>query len=280
MLDYAVYKDFSDVLLIGHIGKLIKVAQGIMNTHSRYADGRTTLLSLEAVFAGASRELAREIYDSLTTDEAVRILSEAKLLTPVMDAVCQKIDHYLEARTTVPSVPGPSYSPTFTASSGIHHRPKTYWPSIRKGKFDDTFCRCGPGAVDLITVRGKTLLEQADQIIYAGSLVNQELLTYAKKDCVILDSAAMTLEDVMAAMETAEKLGWMTVRLHTGDPVGLRGHSRTRWNILAEKTSPSTSFPASVRSAAPRRPEGRIHLARHQPVGHHYPHGRADPRPR
>ncbi len=99
MLDYAVYKDFSDVLLIGHIGKLIKVAQGIMNTHSRYADGRTTLLSLEAVFAGASRDLAKTIYDSLTTDEAVRILSEAGLLTPVMEAVCQKIDHYLEART-------------------------------------------------------------------------------------------------------------------------------------------------------------------------------------
>ena len=54
------------------------------------------------------------------------------------------------------------------------------------------FVGAGPGAVDLITVRGKTLLEQADQIIYAGSLVNPELLTYAKKDCVILDSAAMT----------------------------------------------------------------------------------------
>ena len=99
MLDYAVYKDFSDVLLIGHIGKLIKVAQGIMNTHSRYADGRTTLLALEAVFAGASRELAHQIYDSLTTDEAVRLLDEAHLLTPVMEAVCQKIEHYMEART-------------------------------------------------------------------------------------------------------------------------------------------------------------------------------------
>ena len=70
-----------------------------MNTHSRYADGRTTLLSLEAVFAGASRDLAKTIYDSLTTDEAVRLLDEAGLLTPVMAAVCQKIDHYLEART-------------------------------------------------------------------------------------------------------------------------------------------------------------------------------------
>lgn len=99
MLDYAAYKDFSDVLLIGHIGKLIKVAQGIMNTHSRYADGRTTLLSLEAVFAGASTETARKIYDSLTTDEAVRILAEENLLTPVMTAVCQKIEAYMDVRT-------------------------------------------------------------------------------------------------------------------------------------------------------------------------------------
>ncbi len=96
------------------------------------------------------------------------------------------------------------------------------------------FVGAGPGAVDLITVRGKTLLETADQIIYAGSLVNPELLTYAKKDCVILDSAAMTLEDVIAAMETAEKLGWMTVRLHTGDP-SVYGAIREQMDILTEK---------------------------------------------
>ncbi len=98
-LDYAVYKGFSDVLLIGHIGKLVKVAQGIMNTHSRYADGRTTLLALEAVFAGASREIARQIYESLTTDEAVRILQENHLLQPVMTAVCVKIESYMDQRT-------------------------------------------------------------------------------------------------------------------------------------------------------------------------------------
>lgn len=115
------------------------------------------------------------------------------------------------------------------------------------------FVGAGPGAVDLITVRGKTLLETADQIIYAGSLVNPELLTYAKKDCVILDSAAMTLEDVIAAMETAEKLGWMTVRLHTGDP-SVYGAIREQMDILTEKTSPSTSSPASVRSAVPLPP--------------------------
>lgn len=96
------------------------------------------------------------------------------------------------------------------------------------------FVGAGPGAVDLITVRGKTLLEQADQIIYAGSLVNPQLLTYAKADCVILDSASMTLEDVIAAMETAEKLGWMTVRLHTGDS-SVYGAIREQMDILAGK---------------------------------------------
>ncbi|WP_289001211.1 precorrin-4 C(11)-methyltransferase [uncultured Megasphaera sp.] len=80
------------------------------------------------------------------------------------------------------------------------------------------FVGAGPGAADLITVRGKTLLETADQIIYAGSLVNPDLLQYAKAGCRILDSASMTLEEVIAAMKEYEAKGAMTVRLHTGDP--------------------------------------------------------------
>ncbi len=76
----------------------------------------------------------------------------------------------------------------------------------------------GCGAVDLITVRGKNLLEQADVIIYAGSLVNPALLAYARPDCLIYDSAKMTLEETVAAIVTAEREGKTTVRLHTGDP--------------------------------------------------------------
>lgn len=98
MLDYAVYKGFTDVLLIGHAGKLIKVAQGIMNTHSRYADGRTTLLALEAVFAGADTAIAHAVYEALTTDEAVRILKEQQLLRPVMERVMEKIAYYMTQR--------------------------------------------------------------------------------------------------------------------------------------------------------------------------------------
>lgn len=80
------------------------------------------------------------------------------------------------------------------------------------------FVGAGSGAVDLITVRGKNLLEQADVVIYAGSLVNEELLTYTKKKCEIHNSAYMSLQEVIKVMILAEQNGLMTVRLHTGDP--------------------------------------------------------------
>lgn len=80
------------------------------------------------------------------------------------------------------------------------------------------FVGAGPGAADLISVRGARLLGQADVVIYAGSLVNPELLSYTKEGCQIYNSAHMTLEEVIEVVEEAEKKGWMTVRLHTGDP--------------------------------------------------------------
>lgn len=79
------------------------------------------------------------------------------------------------------------------------------------------FVGAGSGAVDLITVRGARLLSQADVIIYAGSLVNTELLNYAKPGCEIHDSAYMTLEEVLSLVKKAESMGQSTVRLHTGD---------------------------------------------------------------
>ena len=80
------------------------------------------------------------------------------------------------------------------------------------------FVGAGCGAADLITVRGKALLEQADVIVYAGSLVNPALLEYKKEGCRVYDSARMTLEEVLAVMQEAEAAGLDTVRLHTGDP--------------------------------------------------------------
>ena len=80
------------------------------------------------------------------------------------------------------------------------------------------FVGAGPGAADLITVRGRKLVEKADVIIYAGSLVNPEILRCAKKDCEIYNSAKMTLEEVIEVMKRAESENKDTVRLHTGDP--------------------------------------------------------------
>lgn len=96
------------------------------------------------------------------------------------------------------------------------------------------FVGAGSGAVDLITVRGKQLLEQADVIIYAGSLVNPELLEYKKTGCQVYNSAYMTLEEVIQVMEEAESRQLQTVRLHTGDPC-LYGAIKEQMDILEEK---------------------------------------------
>ncbi len=80
------------------------------------------------------------------------------------------------------------------------------------------FVGAGPGAVDLITIRGQKYIEEADVIIYAGSLVNPELLGKAKPDCQVYDSARLSLFEVIDIIKDAEKSGEMTVRLHTGDP--------------------------------------------------------------
>ena len=80
------------------------------------------------------------------------------------------------------------------------------------------FIGAGPGAPDLITVRGQKLLGEADIIIYAGSLVNPELLDLKKEGCVVYNSATMTLEQVIDVMKEAESKGQTVARLHTGDP--------------------------------------------------------------
>ena len=93
------------------------------------------------------------------------------------------------------------------------------------------FVGAGSGAPDLITLRGKRLLEEADVIIYAGSLVNPQLLEYKKEAAEVYNSAKMTLEEVLAVMEQAEKEGKTTVRLHTGDPC-LYGAIREQMDAL------------------------------------------------
>ena len=94
-----------------------------------------------------------------------------------------------------------------------------------------TFVGAGPGAEDLITVRGQRLLQEADIIVYAGSLVNPGLLSMAGADCEIYNSAKMTLEEVMDVMTAGERAGKKVVRLHTGDPC-LYGAIREQMDAL------------------------------------------------
>ncbi|WP_455501133.1 precorrin-4 C(11)-methyltransferase [Gemmiger sp.] len=93
------------------------------------------------------------------------------------------------------------------------------------------FVGAGPGAPDLITQRGAALLQAADCIIYAGSLVNPALLGLAKAGCTVYNSAEMTLEQVLAVMKENERTHKTTVRLHTGDPC-LYGAIREQMDAL------------------------------------------------
>lgn len=104
------------------------------------------------------------------------------------------------------------------------------------------FVGAGCGAADLITVRGMRLLEQADVIIYAGSLVNPELLRYAKTDCVIYNSATMTLEEVLEVMYEAWNEKREVVRLHTGEP-SIYGAVREQMDALNERKISYDSTP-------------------------------------
>lgn len=96
------------------------------------------------------------------------------------------------------------------------------------------FVGAGSGAIDLITIRGKKRLDEADVVIYAGSLVNPELLQSCKKECEIYNSATMTLEEVLVVIEQSEKAGKDTVRLHTGDPC-LYGAIREQMDALDQR---------------------------------------------
>jgi len=99
------------------------------------------------------------------------------------------------------------------------------------------FVGAGSGAADLITLRGKKYLEEADTIIYAGSLVNPQLLDYAKAGCSIYNSAKMTLKEVLEVMLRDVRADKQVVRLHTGDPC-LYGAIREQMDVLDEEKIP------------------------------------------
>ena len=97
-IDMAADMGVKGILFVSHIGKFIKVAAGIMNTHSRWADGRAEILAANALRAGISKEGALEILNTVTTDEALDIIDKEGLINPVMDLVTKRIQDCLDHR--------------------------------------------------------------------------------------------------------------------------------------------------------------------------------------
>ena len=97
-LDMAASAKFEEVLLVGHVGKLVKLAGGIMNTHSHTADCRTELFCTHAALCGASRKVCTALMDAATTDACLDILDAADLRTPVLESLLRAIQLHLDRR--------------------------------------------------------------------------------------------------------------------------------------------------------------------------------------
>ena len=106
-MDMAAEMGFKKILLAGHIGKLVKVAGGIMNTHSREADCRMEILTAIAAIHGADTPLCKNIMECVNTEEALRFLSMAGLMKPVMEDVVHRIETHLADRNLGDGVSGP-----------------------------------------------------------------------------------------------------------------------------------------------------------------------------
>lgn len=104
------------------------------------------------------------------------------------------------------------------------------------------FIGAGPGDPELLTIKGKKLIDQADVIIYAGSLVNKEVLSGAKEGAKIYNSASMTLEEVLEVMKDAHEKGWDVARVHTGDPAIFGAH-REQMDALDKMGIPHKVIP-------------------------------------
>lgn len=104
------------------------------------------------------------------------------------------------------------------------------------------FIGAGPGDPELLTIKGKKIIDQADVIIYAGSLVNKEVLSGAKEGAKIYNSASMTLEEVLGVMKDAHEKGWDVARVHTGDPAIFGAH-REQMDALDKMGIPHKVIP-------------------------------------
>jgi len=97
-LDYAELSGFKGVLLVGHIGKFIKVAAGVMNTHSKYGDARMEILGAHAALAGASKEVVKRLFACVTTEDAISVLDEAGIREQTLQSVLKRLDFHIKER--------------------------------------------------------------------------------------------------------------------------------------------------------------------------------------
>lgn len=97
-LDYAEELKFKGILLVGHIGKLIKTAAGIMNTHSKYGDARMEIMAAHAALAGATEATVEKLFSSVTTEEAIAVLDEAEIREKTLASILKKLDYHIRER--------------------------------------------------------------------------------------------------------------------------------------------------------------------------------------
>lgn len=97
-VDFAVQLGFESLLVVGHIGKMAKVAAGVMNTHSRVADARMETIAAHAALSGASRDVVACVMDAVTTDAALDVLAAAGLLDAAMSSLVQRVGFHLRKR--------------------------------------------------------------------------------------------------------------------------------------------------------------------------------------
>lgn len=97
-LDFAEYYGFKGVLLVGHIGKLIKVAAGVMNTHSKYGDARMEIMAAHAALAGASKEVLEQLLECVTTEDAISVLDTAGIREQTLRSILKKLDSRIKDR--------------------------------------------------------------------------------------------------------------------------------------------------------------------------------------
>ncbi len=98
-LDYAEECGFKGILLVGHIGKLVKVAGGIFNTHSKYGDARLEIMSAHAALQGAQQKTIEALMKCLTTDDAISALDQVQLREKTIKSILEKLDYHIKERT-------------------------------------------------------------------------------------------------------------------------------------------------------------------------------------